>query len=420
MEDIPKILRERLAATPRPGVHPDPDLLAAFAENALSDRERGAVLDHLGHCSECREVVALAEPQVELETVAAAVAASAPRRLPWLRSPIFRWGALAASLMIAGSAVLVYREAKERTAALVAARQSAPVVAKLEPAEKQSPPPAIAPGAANEQRAEKLATPTGAAGAGRAARAPVNRDLSASMAKKPSPADETQQASALRGELGTGPLPPPPAAANSPLAGAELQTNNSSGASSPRKELAQAPASLPATASQKTGSVSIASSAEAVELPASGGKPENLQKAKAVPQAHVSIGAFAGGNNLDLMRPASNAITPRWVLSSDGAMLLRSTDNGKTWRAIPVASHVIFLSLEAFGSQVWAGGGDGALYHSADAGEHWLQVKPIADGEALTGDVTQIHFTDTQHGELLTAHHQVWSTEDGGKTWRVK
>ena len=48
MEQLPKIVRERLQATAKPGAHPDPDLLTAFAEKSLSERERGPVLEQIG------------------------------------------------------------------------------------------------------------------------------------------------------------------------------------------------------------------------------------------------------------------------------------------------------------------------------------------------------------------------------------
>jgi hypothetical protein len=47
-----------------PGLHPDPDSLSAFIEGALPEHERLQCLAHLAECSQCREVVFLAqEPQ---------------------------------------------------------------------------------------------------------------------------------------------------------------------------------------------------------------------------------------------------------------------------------------------------------------------------------------------------------------------
>jgi len=61
MTELPNVVRERLKAAPA-GLHPDPNLLTAFAEQALSDRERTQVLDHLSRCADCRDVVVLATP----------------------------------------------------------------------------------------------------------------------------------------------------------------------------------------------------------------------------------------------------------------------------------------------------------------------------------------------------------------------
>jgi photosystem II stability/assembly factor-like uncharacterized protein len=36
----------------------------------------------------------------------------------------------------------------------------------------------------------------------------------------------------------------------------------------------------------------------------------------------------------------------------------------------------------------------------------------------LTGDIVALAFSDAQHGRLETAGHDVWTTTDGGKTWR--
>ena len=64
---------------PQLDFHPDAESLNAFAEQALGDRERGQIVEHLAVCSRCREVVFLAqEAAVEMEP---AVAAGRPRAL---------------------------------------------------------------------------------------------------------------------------------------------------------------------------------------------------------------------------------------------------------------------------------------------------------------------------------------------------
>ena len=61
MPEVPKIVHDRLRAglptgTGPEGPHPDPDVLTAFAEQALSAAEREGVLQHLARCGDCREI----------------------------------------------------------------------------------------------------------------------------------------------------------------------------------------------------------------------------------------------------------------------------------------------------------------------------------------------------------------------------
>ncbi len=59
MEQLPKIVTQRLQATAKAGPHLDPNLLTALAEQSLTERERVQVLEHMAHCADCREIVAL-------------------------------------------------------------------------------------------------------------------------------------------------------------------------------------------------------------------------------------------------------------------------------------------------------------------------------------------------------------------------
>jgi len=67
---------------------------------------------------------------------------------------------------------------------------------------------------------------------------------------------------------------------------------------------------------------------------------------------------------------------------------------------------------------IWVGGSAGALFHSSDAGEHWTQVRPIANGEALEDDIVGVEFTDTLHGKLTSSAEETWITADAGQTWQ--
>ena len=115
MAGLPKIALARLKANPEApksssaplgpdafqgGQHLDANLLAAFLEKALTEKERTQMLNHLSQCAECREVAALALP-------AEVAAAEAPRGAAWRRSNpwlVLRWGAMAA---VVGALALV-------------------------------------------------------------------------------------------------------------------------------------------------------------------------------------------------------------------------------------------------------------------------------------------------------------------------
>ena len=101
MQSVPQIVRDRLRAAAFEGAHVDADVLTAFAERSLSDRERSRVLDHLAGCSECRGVVALALPPSETTTTVLT-----PARRGWLSWPAFRWGFAAAGIVIIAVAAL--------------------------------------------------------------------------------------------------------------------------------------------------------------------------------------------------------------------------------------------------------------------------------------------------------------------------
>ena len=93
MDRMTKLVAGRLKAQAAAGPHPDPELLSAFAENTLSEAERGPLLQHLGVCSDCREVLYLAStdsPAMQKVLV--------PQPRPFtFRRWIFAWGSLAAA-----------------------------------------------------------------------------------------------------------------------------------------------------------------------------------------------------------------------------------------------------------------------------------------------------------------------------------
>jgi hypothetical protein len=119
MQNVPKIVRDRLQAAKPAASHPDADLLTAFAEQSLPSAERALVFDHLARCGDCREVVALALPPSEtLQTVAT------PARTAWLTWPVLRWGFAAAGVVVVASLGLL--QYQRRSASSTVADYSVP------------------------------------------------------------------------------------------------------------------------------------------------------------------------------------------------------------------------------------------------------------------------------------------------------
>lgn len=151
----------------------------------------------------------------------------------------------------------------------------------------------------------------------------------------------------------------------------------------------------------------------------------------------------------DFTQLATVVPMPRWTINAAGA-LQRSFDQGNSWQTVDVYANAgasganfamaaapspakakeadktlkrdvavpTFRAVAATGSDVWAGGSAGALYHSADAGNHWTRVVPASAGAILTGDIMSLEFADIQHGRVSTSTSELWITNDGGQTWQ--
>ena len=141
MDQLSKLIRQRLQATASPvGSHPDPDLLAAFADRSLAKIERVQVLEHLARCGDCRDIVSLATPEFETTRLVSPASSSG-----WLRGPILRWGALAASVAVVTIAVTLPKLSRHlplgsgpRSAAQSDAKGNAPGARMEEPGEKHA------------------------------------------------------------------------------------------------------------------------------------------------------------------------------------------------------------------------------------------------------------------------------------------
>jgi Photosynthesis system II assembly factor YCF48/Putative zinc-finger len=453
MEALPKIVRQRLQVTAKPGVHPRADLLTAFAEKALTERERSRVIEHLSRCEDCREVVFLAAPQDAL----APVAGKPSQREAWLGWSALRWGTALACVVVVGTAVTLFREGQNR-------RQVGGTVANEKAA---SPAPASSPAGAGEVASEEKPGSPAAAGhdVARASVALPNvaatnvtaANVTATNADKDAGARESaakvepamrpsrkamtatprvrmqfdqsreinQNGFEADGEAtstaaaANGPPPPAPAVL---AEGGNVAAQSASGQRQTKAAASQY-AGAPGLASEVVevspggqGSSDSGSTIVKTESPAPSAVTDGQAMASPTVDATAENRNFAALQKKELDRAAAKLET-RWRLTPAGA-LQRSEDAGKTWEMAAIAGKGPFQSFAAAGSEVWLGGPDGILYHSSDAGLHWVRVMPRANGVGPGGGITRIEFRDVQNGTVTTATGESWTTSDAGKTWQ--
>jgi hypothetical protein len=443
MDQLPKLVRDRLQQTSKDrsastmGEHPDSDLLTAFVERSLSDRERNQVAGHLFQCRECRDGVAVAAPEVT-------AASPAPRGLhgpqPWFRWPALRWGALAASLVIVGAAVMIGTRTN---------RETASVVTFPAPTEESSPQPPAAdkamsevPGsdknletkrepnrtlARSEQPRKKVMTAQprqqqpgamggvigagigsgigGGVGAAASSAAPIANDRKASSDELQKFASKDMPANSAAGQRVNGLKIIPPAAPPTPPEGGTDQ-------------LARTPTSSETVIGSKSVTLRAAS-----PMAQSGA----VARAKANEHTKDEVATTSPAPayaNRDLSETSASAPAglmpdlklPKWSLSQDG-LPQRSFDSGKSWEKIPIEKKNGFRALSANGMDIWVGGPTGLLYHSTDIGLHWTRVIPVVNAATLSADIVRIEFADAVHGKVMTSTGETWTTSDQGKTW---
>ncbi len=418
MEQLPNIVRERLKA-PAGGDHPDANLLTAFAEQALADRERSRVLLHVSRCADCRNVLALAAHPAT--TASGFLDTARPARgFQWR---VLRWGAAVACVVIVGSAVLLRRDMFKPHSVGTASVREQPVAEQYayQPAQQD---------AATKLRAQQVITPAMENGNEKDMGRVGDRALKRSAPPRlPAAAPAAPVARETRGDQkeeialgsmhasGSGPgvsgaMAAKPAGA---WAGAPAQTvrderkNPMSDAGSESRRV---------TDLATLGKASEMLEVEAASTPAeaeSGDKKDAPGKAKAAsnaakdalpsPAVVAQNQAFSEetvSQKIDRVTGFRRVPLSRWTISSDGR-LQHSIDAGRTWQPLAVADKATFRALSANGPDVWVGGAAGLLYHSADSGASWTQVKPTFANVALTADIAAIEFTDLQHGKITTS-----------------
>jgi Photosynthesis system II assembly factor YCF48/Putative zinc-finger len=436
MEQLPKIVQQRLQGAAKPGVHPDPDLLTAFVEKSLNDRERGQVLQHLADCADCRDALSLAMPEIQ------PALAPGPERPKWLSWPVLRWGALAACVVVVSAAVTLHYEHREPMRSVAEKVPAALADLRLEGADAgqsgQLAANIAVPSPTRSERdlgaAAKLTKQreNGSETSTRSARTEVSEahGLALDQNKKVQEPSNNRLAAVDAVRSADKPASTTPAAVPEPssavqTAGVEGQVQARNGAPD---YSARASSETVTVESAATPTREVAAQTAERKAKDESGANESQKQIQAVGGAgRAALGdrkadTFSGvttpgaaTDHAGRLRADNNL--PRWTLSPDGA-LQRSFDSGKTWQTIPVASNVTFRALAANDSDIWVGGAAGALYHSSDAGQHWTRITPVAAGKFLSADIVTVEFSDAQHGKVITANRETWTTSDAGETWQ--
>lgn len=386
--ELPKPVREALARQMAHDAHPSADVLTAFAEQGLHHDERQRVIDHLAQCTECREVVFLASNAVEepvgkeQELVAAAAATQVPRpaftsvlaagqvtpsegrtamprRNRW--SLWWVWAPAVAVVLIVSGIVLQKRSEFGGPENMTVA------VKGLPPAPQRAPVASPTPGSENQLAVEFKATP----GAESKAKPVTPKGGTKSQTAATMQAQNTEK-SPDNLTLYAAKEPPP----------------------SPKALLAK-PASpaLPGAIPGMAGTAPV---------------PTPIQNSFAESQAQdTTAQLFARPQT---MRSVSG-LRSQWRISTDGH--LEHSTAPSVWSPVLADQPTTFHVVSVVGSNVWAGGSSGALFHSSDSGETWS--KQALAGE--TGTIVSIHFSDAAHGIITTDGGARWITSDGGATW---
>ena len=367
---IPKSARDALASQGPAGQHPSADLLNGYVEQSLSAAEKAGVMQHLAVCEDCREVVFLASAAAE-EPAVTPVAGPGRSWRGW------KWAVPAAAVLALASSILV-----ERREASTPPRPAATQTANNQGGTLPSPPVPSQTTEVNEGPTSEMAT---------------------NLTRQTEPTAQSRAA------VGGGKKSSAPDQV-APAAGMTAETS-----SEEREALAELTKPTPSavTTAAVTDNADAASSAAASPLQtAVGQRPATALGA-------LGRSNFAGANKTVFGVTSGNllATAPHslWRITPEGH--LEHLQGDGTWTRALADQPVAFRTVAVVGNDVWAGGNDGALFHSVDSGEHWTQVVPSADGHAETSAVVSIRFATISQGSIGTEAGTRWTTSDRGQTW---
>lgn len=377
-------LQRELARTTPEGLHADANMLTAFAEGALLQRERQEVLAHLASCADCREALSVAVAAASNTAQGAETAPARPRH--WLRRTGLLWAGAAAALVVALTLGILHEQK------LVREGQSS--VASNEPVNRPAQTPAPSPEMNAPVQPEKK---------------------SAERQGKPTQAPARLQAAP----------PAPQAAMRAPVMEESLKVEPSEGTAQQNSGLQENSQAVQSQGrSQQAGEGQVGSGAGEQSLNAlqsardSSAQNRSGQNQSAAPTAIAgSVSAFGNVEPSRAMAKAAIANLPRphWRINAAG-QAERSFGVGSWQRVLPdetTRMRVISVS----GDDVWIGGEQLRLYRSRDNGATWHPVALPAKNGSDRG-IVHIGFPAPATITVEAADGTAWTSTDGGATWK--
>jgi Photosynthesis system II assembly factor YCF48/Putative zinc-finger len=462
MSDVAKFVRHAMNGM-SPGEHPDENLLSAFSEGTLSQREKDQLLPHLSECGQCREIIALSMPEKSQPLPASPLV-----QRQGLRWPVLRWAGALAALVIVATAVLLQ---KSRIVAPPSAPSAAGIAAPQN--EYRTTPPAAEPSppltdrvTANARQKEEVRMPSAKTEADKRLLARKDEtspsehkklnELAYDLKKEPSasktlPAptssaskgqefgagqgtqsrDETQQ-SQVRAQSADAIQPAQTQAKPQNYALAQEQVSVAGGMSGAQSQASGTDAlKMDQQAAASPSKTAVAAGNAASGGPVTGKQKQQTSADKRLMSANESVTVQSESTRDSVQakvlapRPVpmvqtSMTTSLRWRISSRGKVE-RSTDAGRSWHDVTVTANApAFRSISVVGSDIWAGGTGGALYHSSNAGATWAPVTIKSEDMVLADDVVRVEFTDAQDGSVTAKSGAVWATRDAGATWTIR
>jgi len=472
-------LRQRLGAAETVAKeHPDADTLTAYVEQLLPATERETVSTHLATCGDCREILALSQPELP-EAVAQPVIK--PVAVPaWRRffTPGFGLAGMVGAMAVI-AVVLLQSPQKPAPQPVQQAQQTAPAApsqadqdrtaaaSPAAPAQTAQVQPSRQPSTSDSGQANGFVNRNEAASA---ASVPVVRMAPAQRTVLPSRNEVTVQATRasllapamkkqdyVNTNLFTGSSEPVVTAENADIAQlAPTTRSRATGMFQARSDSPTAFADIPPNAGPKSSlglltpipppehftsvlSKLAKNTAHGLHLHPGTSSSPAIRSSILGNSAMGSPGMFSSSLQKDQLSAAAapdkaeagslekseafsggtlstyNARVANSQWKVADGKLLKMSDQ-LDWRdAHPVIDGSFeFSCVTARGGDVWAGGTHGTLIHSRDGGTTWETIKL---GEAAASStVTNISILSSAV-QVKTSDNQLWLSVDGGKSW---